>query len=128
MRVTRRHTAAIVLGGLIATGTTGAGALANTSFSARVKPGLAVVITTRTVTPKIQRTVGFNGYATYTFRPPKGRRIVSASARIAGAQAHAVVIQGRSISHNRTRYTVRLRFPGEQGNPGRLVVRLGSIG
>ena len=128
MRMIRRHIAAIVLGGLIAVSLTEAGALANIPLSARVKPGLAVVITTRTVTPRIQRTVGFNGYATYTFRPPKGRRIVSASARIAGAQAHAVVIQSRSISRNRTRYTVRLRFPGEQGNPGRLVVRLGSIG
>lgn len=128
MRMIRRHTAAIVLGGLIAAGVTEAGALANTPLSARVKPGLAVVITTRTVTPKIQRTVGFDGYATYTFRPPKGRRIVSASARITGAQTHAVVIQSRSISHDRMRYTVRLRFPGEQGSPGRLVVRLGSIG
>jgi hypothetical protein len=113
------------------------GAFASTSSPAsasilattpRFKAGLAVLITTRTVIPKIQRTVGFTGYATYTFSVRKGRRIVSASARITGAAPHAVAIRRRRISHNRMRYTVSLVFPGEQGDPGKLVVRLGTSG
>ncbi len=126
MRITRRQIAALVAVGLIGTGATDAGALAS-SYPASVKPSTVVILTTRTVTPKIQRTVGFNGYATYTFRAPKGRRILSASAQIRGAQAHAVVIRRRTIARNRTRYTVSLVFPGEQGNPGKLVVRLGTV-
>jgi hypothetical protein len=91
------------------------------------KAGTAVLVTTRTVIPKIQRTSGFTGYATYSFSAPRGRRIVSASARIAGGDAHAVAIRSRVISHKRTRYTISLIFPGEQGSPGKLIVRLGTI-
>jgi hypothetical protein len=135
-RTTRRHATAAVLAGTIAAGALGSGALAvssslaNTSpthHTGRFKTYLAVLVTTRTVVPRIQRTVRFTGYATYVFHAPKGRRIVSASARITGAEAHAVKIRGRTIARNHTRYTVNLVFPGEQGNPGRLVVRLGTV-
>jgi hypothetical protein len=95
--------------------------------ASRASASRAVRITTLTVIPRIQRTARFTGYATYIFSAPKGRRIVSATARIAGAQAHAVAIRRRTISRNRTRYTVNLVFPGEQGNPGRLIVRLGTV-
>ena len=70
----------------------------------------------------------FTGYATYAFNTRSKRRIVSAGARIVGAQAHAVKIAAAAISRNRKRFTVKLVFPGEQGNPGRLVVRLGTTG
>ena len=86
-----------------------------------------MLITKHTLIPKAQRTVHFTGYATYAFSAPRGRRIVSASARIVGAAAHAVAIRSRAISRDRKRYTVRLVFPGEQGNPGKLVVILGSV-
>lgn len=88
----------------------------------------AILITTYTVKPKVQRTVGFNGYATYTFETKPKREIKSASASIVGAQAHAVRITGKSISRNRKRLTVKLLFPGEQGNPGKLVVKLFTVG
>jgi hypothetical protein len=77
--------------------------------------------------PRVQRTVRNNGYATYSFRAPAGRRIVSSSVRIVGGSAHAVRVRHRSLSPDRTRLTVNLIFPGEQGKPGRLVVRLASI-
>ncbi len=80
-------------------------------------------LTTRTLTPKVQRTVGFNGYATYVFHAPKGRRILSASARISG-KSRAALVRHASISHNHARFTVQLVFRGEQGTPGKLVVRL----
>ena len=80
-------------------------------------------VTTRTLIPKVQRTVGFDGYATYVFRAPKGRRILSASARVTG-KSHDARVRRTSLSRNRTRFTVQLIFPGEQGSPGRLVVRL----
>jgi hypothetical protein len=88
----------------------------------------AIVITTYRLTPKVQRTVRFAGYATYGFNARPKRRIVSASARIVGAQAHAVRISASGISRNHKHFTVKLVFPGEQGNPGKLVVRLGTVG
>jgi hypothetical protein len=88
----------------------------------------AILTTTYKVTPKVQRTVDFTGYATYSFNTRPKRRIVSTSARIVGAQAHAVKISATSVSRSHKRFTVKLIFPGEQGNPGKLVVRLGTVG
>jgi len=88
----------------------------------------AILVTTYRLTPKVQRTVRFTGYATYSFNTRAKRRIVSATARIVGAQAHAVKINATSVSRNHKRFTVKLIFPGEQGNPGKLVVRLGTVG
>jgi hypothetical protein len=88
----------------------------------------AVAVNTYTVKPRAQRTVGFNGYATYTFSVKPKRTIKSAGARIVGAQAHAVKITAKSISRNRQQFTVKLTFPGEQGNPGKLVVVLATVG
>ena len=88
----------------------------------------AILITTYKLTPKAQRTVRFTGYATYGFNTRPKRRIVSATARIVGAQAHAVKISATVISRNHKHFTVKLVFPGEQGNPGKLVVRLGTVG
>lgn len=88
----------------------------------------AIIITTYRLAPKVQRTVRFTGYATYRFNARPKRRIVSATARIVGAQTHAVKISATSISGNHKHFTVKLVFPSEQGNPGKLVVRLGTVG
>jgi hypothetical protein len=98
------------------------------SSARRARSAPAILITTHRLTPKVQRTVRFTGYATYRFNTPPKRRIASATARIVGAQAHAVKISATSISRNHKRFTVKLVFPGEQGNPGKLVVRLGTVG
>jgi hypothetical protein len=135
MRAPRHRAVAVALAGTLVLSVPGATALASgspagsasTARAAKVKSGLFVLITKRTVTPKVQRTVHFTGYATYVFSAPRGRRIVSASARIAGAEPHAVAIRSRTVSRDRKRYTVRLVFPGEQGDPGKLVVILGSV-
>jgi hypothetical protein len=94
------------------------------------RPGSApaILVTTYRLTPRVQRTVRFTGYATYRFHTRPKRRIVSATARIVGARAHAVKIGATSISHNHKHFTVKLVFPGEQGSPGKLVVRLGTVG
>jgi hypothetical protein len=139
--VLRRAGAVALAAAIIAAGTSPAGALASRAASrpspagasrptptSQLEHSLAVLISTRTVIPRVQRTVGFNGYATYSFSAPRGRRIVSASARIVGAAGHAVAIRRATVSRNRMRFTVRLVFPGEQGNPGKLVVRLGTVG
>jgi hypothetical protein len=94
------------------------------TFAFVTPAGAAPSTTTRTLIPEPQRTVGFNGYATYVFASPKGSRIVSASAQIAGGESGAVVIQRRVISRSHTRFTVVLIFPDEQGTPGKLVIRL----
>ena len=126
----RRPATALAAIGIFAACAPVAGVLASTSSAAGIaaqKAGLAIIVTTRTIQPKVRRTVGFTGYASYAFLAPKGRRIVSASARIVGGEAHALRIRSGAISQNRTRYTVSLVFPGEQGAPGKLVVRLGTV-
>ena len=80
-------------------------------------------VTTRTLTPKVQRSVGFDGYATYVFRAVKGRRILSASAQITGSSG-GVRVKHAAVSRNRSSFTVQVVFPGEQGKPGKLLVRL----
>jgi hypothetical protein len=131
----RHHVLAAILVGAFVVGVFGTAA-ANTSLHHARSPlpritqlgaGRSIRITTLALTPKIQRTIHFTGYATYTFRAPRGRQIVSASARITGAEAHAVKIRRKTVSHSRTRYTVNLIFPGEQGNPGKLIVRLSTV-
>jgi hypothetical protein len=105
-------------------------AIAEAAARSAWQPGSApaILITTHKLTPKVQRTVRFTGYATYVFNTRPKRRIVSATARIVGSQAHAVKIAATSVSRNHKRFTVKLVFPGEQGNPGKLVVRLGTVG
>jgi hypothetical protein len=135
MHAHRHRAAAVAIVGALVLALPGATALAGGSparsgtaaGAAKVKNGLFVLITRRTVAPKTQRTVHFTGYATYVFSAPRGRRIVSASARIVGAEPHAVAIRSRTVARDHKRYTVRLVFPGEQGNPGKLVVILGSV-
>lgn len=98
------------------------------SSQRRAASAPAIVITTYRLTPKVQRTVRFTGYATYGFNARPKRRIVRATARIVGAQAHAAKIGTTGISRNRKHFTVKLVFPGEQGNPGKLVVQLDTVG
>jgi hypothetical protein len=86
-----------------------------------------VLLKTYTVVPKVQRTVHFTGYATYVFKAPAGKYIVEATSRIVGAQRRAVAITSKLIANKLTSYTVKLVFPSEQGNPGKLVVRLELI-
>ncbi len=92
--------------------------------AAHASRGSRAFVKTYKVVPKVQRTVRSTGYATYVFKAPAGHRILSANALIVGAQRHAVAIVGRAITNQLTRYTVKLVFPGEQGNPGKLVVKL----
>ncbi len=98
------------------------------SSTRRAGSAPAIIITTYNLTPKVQRTVSFTGYSTYRFNARPKRRIVSARARIVGAQAHSVRVSATRISRNHKHFTVKLVFPGEQGNPGKLVVRLGTVG
>lgn len=122
--------ATIVVAALAISAASAPGALAGSTATAPPAPhqahaskGRAVVKTYKLV-PKAQRTVRSTGYSTYVFSAPPGQRILVASARIVGAQRRAVAIRSRAIAAQLTRYTVKLVFPGEQGNPGKLVVRL----
>ncbi len=92
--------------------------------AAHASRGSRAFVKTYKVVPKVQRTVRSTGYATYVFKAPAGHRIIGANARIVGAQRHAVAIAGRAITNQLTSYTVKLVFPGEQGKPGKLVVKL----
>lgn len=121
-RVARFALALLVLAAVTLVGVAPAGA--RDDATAHASRGSRVFVKTYKVVPKAQRTVHSTGYATYVFKAPSGDRILNASARIVGAQRHAVAITGRSITNQLTSYTVKLVFPGEQGNPGKLVVTL----
>lgn len=62
-----------------------------------------------------------NGYTTVTVKSlDSGLIIANAMATISGGQHGAVQIKSTSISNDGTTYTVKLKFPGEEGTVGTL--------
>lgn len=76
----------------------------------------------RTVTPQPTRTKGFDGFQTYTVKAPKGRNILTGYATLSGGNTGSVIIKSTSVTPKQ--FTVQLEFPGEQGTPGKLNVRV----
>jgi len=90
--------------------------LGNTSYTPRVK----------TFTPKISSTRGFTGYGSIVLAAPKGTTPVAAYFVLHGWQPCSVVVSAASIVLRRNAFVVSLKFPGEQGDPGRITVTLVS--
>ena len=80
----------------------------------------------RTFTPKATSSVGFNGYQTLMVESPQGTSPVVGYFRLSSAQRCSVVVTSATIALKQNAYVLKLRFPGEQGNPGRLTVGLVS--
>jgi hypothetical protein len=76
----------------------------------------------KTVTPQPTRTKGFDGFQTYVVKAPSGRNIVTGYATLSGGNVGSVIIKSTSVTPKQ--YTVQLEFPGEQGTPGKLNVRV----
>lgn len=82
----------------------------------------ALLVVNRVVTPKPTTTRGFTGYQTVTVRPPSNRVVLQGFATISGGNTSAVIIT--STSATPARFQVKLRFPGEEGTPGKLHLRV----
>jgi hypothetical protein len=77
--------------------------------------------------PHPTSTHGFTGYQTIRVRAPDGGSVVGGSARLVGGDRGAVVIRQAYVNPEHTRFVVRLEFPGEQGSPGQLRVRVVTV-
>jgi hypothetical protein len=82
----------------------------------------ALKVITRTITPAPTSTRGFTGFRTVTIRPPARYVVLQGFATLSGGDTASVIIT--STSATPARYRVKLRFPGEQGRPGKLHIRV----
>lgn len=80
----------------------------------------------RTFTPKPTATRGFTGYATIVVKSPRGTSPVVGYFTRTGGEPCSVVVISAGVALDRDAYIVKLKFPGEQGNPGKLKVTLVS--
>lgn len=76
----------------------------------------------KTVTPSPTSNKGFDGYQTYVVKAPAGKTVLQGFATLSGGQTGSVVI--RSTQATASQFAVKLVFPGEQGVPGKLHVRV----
>jgi hypothetical protein len=103
----------------VATGASGGSLPAANPTDAREA---AMKVITRTITPKPTTTRGFTGFQTVTIRPPSQYVVLQGFATISGGNTQSVIIT--STSATPARYQVKLRFPGEEGRPGKLHVKV----
>jgi hypothetical protein len=78
----------------------------------------------RTFRPKPTATRGFTGYATIVVKSPRGTSPVVGYFTRTGGEPCSVVVISAGVALDRDAYIVKLKFPGEQGNPGKLKVTL----
>jgi hypothetical protein len=78
----------------------------------------------RTFTPKPTATRGFTGYETIVVKSPKGTSPVVGYFTQSGGESCSVVVTSAGVALDRDAYVVKLKFPSEQGNPGKLKVTL----
>jgi hypothetical protein len=115
-------TAAVVggaSGALIAQGQSGSTMPAAPPTDARAA-GLTYI--NRTITPSPTRFRGFNAFQTVRINAPRGRAILQGFATTSGGNTGSMVIT--STKATPSQFTVELEFPGAQGNPGKLNVRV----
>jgi hypothetical protein len=119
--VTALATAAVVggaTGALLAQGA--AGTLPAAPPTDASAAGLTVVNKTVKANPKTFK--GFNAFQTYTYTAPAGKSVLQGFATISGGNTGSVVIT--STRSTPGRFTVDLEYPGEQGKPGKISVRV----
>jgi hypothetical protein len=80
----------------------------------------------QTFMPKPTATRGFTGYATIVVKSPNGTSPVVGYFAQRGGESCSVVVTSAGVALDRNAYVVKLKFPGEQGNPGKLQITLVS--
>jgi hypothetical protein len=68
----------------------------------------------------------FTGFQTFTVVPRRGRDVYQGFATISGGNAGVFGILSTRVLNN-GRYEVKVSFPGEQGTPGRLAIRVQTL-
>ncbi len=76
----------------------------------------------KSLVPQPKTFKGFDGFLTYTVKAPAGKSVLQGFATLSGGQTGSVIIT--STQATATQYTVKLKFPGQQGTPGKLSVRV----
>lgn len=115
-------TAAVVgaaTGALVANGQSG-GTMPAAPPSDASAAGLTVV--NRTVTANPTRFKNFDAFQTYVYRAPAGKAVLQGFATISGGNTGSVVITDTRATPRH--FTVNLEYPGEQGTPGKINVRV----
>ena len=113
--------AALIAGGAAAVVATGAAGSLPTA-PPRDAAAAKLTVISRTIAPAPTRNRGFDGFQTVTIPAPAGKVVLQGFATLSGGDTGSVVIT--STSSRPSRYRVELRFPGENGTPGRLHVRV----
>jgi hypothetical protein len=65
---------------------------------------------------------GYDTFQTATITPPSGQTVIQGMSTISGGDLGSMIIQ--STSSSSSAYTIKLKFPGSQGTPGKLTFRL----
>jgi hypothetical protein len=81
-----------------------------------------LTVINKTVSPAPTSNRGFDGFQTYTVKAPSGKTVLQGFATLSGGQTGSVVIT--STQATAKQFSVKLKFPGEQGTPGKLHVRV----
>ena len=81
-----------------------------------------LTVVNKTVKANPTRFKGFNAFQTYTFQAPSGKAVLQGFATISGGQTGSVVITSTRATPRA--FTVELEYPGEQGTPGKINVRV----
>jgi hypothetical protein len=80
---------------------------------------------TTVVTPNPTVSRGVNGFQTVIVSAPPRRSLLQGFATMGGGQTGSVLIRSTQVAGRR--FIVHLTFPGEQGTPGRLYVRIQTV-
>lgn len=123
---TPRARAAAVVVSAVAIASIAGGAVAATSSLPTNPPtdaSLARLTTiTKVVTPAPTSNKGFDGFQTYVVKAPAGKTVLQGFATLSGGLTGSVIITSTQTTNRQ--YSVKLKFPGEQGKPGKLYVRV----
>lgn len=124
-RTPRGRVAAVAVGA-VAIASIAGGAVAATSSLPTNPPTDAslakLTVINRTITPAPTSTKGFDGFQTYVVKAPAGKTVLQGFATLSGGLTGSVVITSTQTTVRQ--YTVKLKFPGEQGKAGKLYVRV----
>ncbi len=82
--------------------------------------GLTVI--NQTVKANPTRFKNFDAFQTYTYTAPSGKAVLQGFATISGGNTGSVVITDTRATPRQ--FTVNLEYPGEQGTPGKIHVRI----
>jgi hypothetical protein len=122
----RGRVVAVAIGAVAAASVAGGAVAATTSSMPAANPtdarAASMTVINRTISPAPTSNRGFNGFQTVTVKAPAGKTVLQGFATLTGGQTGSVVI--RSTQATSAKYVVKLVFPGQQGTPGKLHVRV----